>query len=97
MSPGVLTISAPLSRELTNWYNLTIMVSYGVSGSGDQALSDTATIYVNVLDTNEFGPSFIGGPTLILHVTEGAAMHHALQVWQLNFTSQNHLDSRVTN
>jgi hypothetical protein len=77
---GALTIAAPLDRELTNWYNLTVMVSDGISGSGAQALNDTMTIRVSVLDANEFAPSFIGGPILQFHVAEDTAVYHAYQV-----------------
>jgi hypothetical protein len=78
--PGVLRISAPLDREVINWYNLTVMVSDGISSSDTRAFNDTAIVYLSVLDTNEFNPLFIGGPTFQFHVTDGITIYHAFQV-----------------
>jgi hypothetical protein len=53
-----LKISAPLDREWTYWYNLTVMVSDGISDSDVEALNDTAMVFVSVIASNDFTTSY---------------------------------------
>jgi hypothetical protein len=76
---GILKVYAPIDRELTSSYNLTVLVSDGVSGGADM-LNDTATVYITVTDTNEYNPIFTDGSTVQIHVTEGSDVQHVRQL-----------------
>jgi hypothetical protein len=78
--PGVLKISALLDHKLTNQYNLTVIVSDGVSSSGLQALNDTATVYVSVFDMNGFILTSTVVATSQFHVTEATTSYAIPQV-----------------
>ncbi|OWA51282.1 Protocadherin-15 [Hypsibius exemplaris] len=55
---GVITTRIPLDYETTNRYQLIV----GTTENRKNAPSSSATVYVNVLNENDVGPKFVGGP-----------------------------------
>ena len=69
VSPGTLVLLGGLNRETRSTYLLHIEVSDG-GINGANALTAEATVNVSVLDTNEFSPTFVGGPVYQVIVLE---------------------------
>ena len=69
VSPGTLVLLGGLDRETRSTYLLHIEVSDG-GVDGANVLTAEATVNVSVLDTNEFSPTFVGGPVYQVIVLE---------------------------
>ncbi|XP_055343376.1 cadherin-99C-like isoform X2 [Paramacrobiotus metropolitanus] len=55
---GVIATKIPLDYETTNRYQLIV----GTAENRKNAPSSSATVYINVLNENDVGPRFVGGP-----------------------------------
>ncbi|XP_031561240.1 protein dachsous-like [Actinia tenebrosa] len=59
---GEITTTAPLDRESTASYRLTVTVSDGKTFRSGPSFTDSVTVYVTVQDENDNPPKFIGAP-----------------------------------